>query len=80
MLRDTGTAIYIVIPEGDADRYSSFITTFIGPAMTILRTLPVTADTVPALFVFDEGGNIPIHGLKEMLGVGRGRKVGVVLA
>ncbi|MGH9762801.1 MAG: type IV secretory system conjugative DNA transfer family protein, partial [Blastocatellia bacterium] len=80
MLRDTGTAIYVVIPEGDADRYSSFITTFFGLAMTILRTLPVTAETVPALFVFDEAGNIPIHGLKEMLGVGRGRKVGVVLA
>jgi len=30
--------------------------------------------------MFDEAGNIPIHGLKEMLGVGRGRKVAVVLA
>jgi type IV secretory pathway TraG/TraD family ATPase VirD4 len=80
MLRNRSTAIYVVIPEGDADRYSALITTFFGLAMTVLRTLPVTPDTVPALFVFDEAGNIPIHGLKEMLGVGRGRKVGVVLA
>ena len=70
----------MVIPEGDADRYSSFLTTFFGLAMTVLRTLHVDKDTVPALFVFDEAGNIPIHGLKEMLGVGRGRKVAVVLA
>ena len=80
MLRHAGTAIYVVIPEGDAERYGSFLTTFFGLAMTILRTLEVTDYTVPALFVFDEAGNIPIHGLKEMLGVGRGRKVGVALA
>ena len=80
MLRNPGTAIYVVIPEGDAERYSVFLTVFFGLAMTVLRTLRVTAETVPALFVFDEAGNIPIHGLKEMLGVGRGRKVGVVLA
>ncbi|MEK6409615.1 MAG: type IV secretory system conjugative DNA transfer family protein [Acidobacteriota bacterium] len=80
MLRNPSTAIYVVIPEGDADRYASFLTTFFGLAMTVLRTLPVASDTVPALFVFDEAGNIPIHGLKEMLGVGRGRKVGLVLA
>lgn len=80
MLRNPSTAIYVVIPEGDADRYASFLTTFFGLAMTVLRTLPVTPETVPALFVFDEAGNIPIHGLKEMLGVGRGRKVGLVLA
>jgi type IV secretion system protein VirD4 len=80
MLRNPGTAIYVVIPEGDADRYSAFLTTFFGLAMTVLRTVKVTAQTVPTLFMFDEAGNIPIHGLKEMLGVGRGRKVAVVLA
>jgi type IV secretion system protein VirD4 len=80
MLRNPSTAIYVVIPEGDAERYGIFLTVFFGLAMTVLRTLRVTAETVPALFVFDEAGNIPIHGLKEMLGVGRGRKVGVVLA
>src|SRR5262249_49456901 len=80
MLRNPGTAIYGVIPEGDADRYSAFLTTFFGLAMTGLRTVKVTAQTVPTLFMFDEAGNIPIHGVKEMLGVGRGRKVGVVLA
>ena len=80
MLRNPGTGIYVVIPEGDAERYSAFLTTFFGIAMSVLRTVSVTAQTVPALFVFDEAGNIPIHGLKEMLGVGRGRKVAVVLA
>ena len=80
LLRDPGTAIYVVIPEGDAERYSSFLTTFFGLAMTVLRTSPIESDTVPALFVFDEAGNLPIHGLREMLGVGRGRRVGIVLA
>jgi type IV secretion system protein VirD4 len=80
LLRNPGTAIYVVIPEGDADRYSAFLTTFFGLAMTVLRTVKVTTQTVPTLFMFDEAGNIPIHGLKEMLGVGRGRKVAVVLA
>jgi type IV secretion system protein VirD4 len=80
LLRSPGTGIYVVIPEGDAERYSAFLTTFFGIAMSVLRTVSVTAQTVPALFVFDEAGNIPIHGLKEMLGVGRGRKVAVVLA
>ena len=80
MLRNPSTAIYVVIPEGDADRYSAFLTTFFGLAMSVLRTLPVTPQTVPALFMFDEAGNIPVHGLREMLGVGRGRKVAVALA
>lgn len=79
MLRNPGTAIYVVIPEGDASRYSTFLATFFGLAMSTLRKLPVNQNTPPALFVFDEAGNIPIHGLKEMLGVGRGRKVGIVL-
>lgn len=80
MLRHRSTAIYVVIPEGDAERYSAFLTTFFGLAMSVLRTIQVTDDTIPALFVFDEAGNIPIHGLKEMLGVGRGRKCAVALA
>jgi type IV secretory pathway TraG/TraD family ATPase VirD4 len=80
MLRHPSTAIYVVIPEGDAERYGAFLTTFFGLAMSVLRTIQVTAESVPALFLFDEAGNIPIHGLREMLGVGRGRKVAVVLA
>lgn len=79
MLRTPGTAIYVVIPEGDASRYNTFLATFFGLAMNTLRRLPVDDTTTPVLFVFDEAGNIPIHGLKEMLGVGRGRKVGLVL-
>jgi type IV secretory pathway TraG/TraD family ATPase VirD4 len=79
MLREPGSAIYVVVPEGDASRYSTFLATFFGLAMNTLRKLPVERDTPPALFVFDEAGNIPIHGLKEMLGVGRGRRVGLVL-
>lgn len=79
MLRDPGTAIYVVIPEGDASRYSTFLATFFGLAMETLRKTTVHDGSIPCLFVFDEAGNIPIHGLKEMLGVGRGRKVGLVL-
>jgi type IV secretory pathway TraG/TraD family ATPase VirD4 len=79
MLRSPGTAIYVVVPEGDASRYATFLATFFGLAMDSLRKAPVGADAAPSLFMFDEAGNIPIHGLKEMLGVGRGRKVSIVL-
>jgi type IV secretory pathway TraG/TraD family ATPase VirD4 len=79
LLRDRRTAIYVVVPEGDASRYATVLATFFGMAMAVLRKVEVDEDTIPVLFIFDEAGNIPIHGLKEMLGVGRGRKVGIML-
>src|SRR4029453_8630834 len=38
-----------------------------------------TEKAVPALVAVDEAGNIPLHNLSEALGVGRGRRCGIVL-
>ena len=78
-LRRSGTAIYVCIAEGDASRYKTVLATFFGLASSALRKSNLGPQDVPVLFVFDEAGNIPIHSLKEMLGVGRGRKIGLVL-
>jgi len=78
-LRRPGTAIYVCIAEGDASRYKTVLATFFGLASSTLRKSNLGPKDAPVLFVFDEAGNIPIHSLKEMLGVGRGRKIGLVL-
>ena len=78
-LRRSGTAIYVCIAEGDASRYKTVLATFFGLASSALRKSNLGPKDAPVLFVFDEAGNIPIHSLKEMLGVGRGRKIGLVL-
>lgn len=79
-LRQPGTAVYIVIPEGDATRYKPVLTTFIGHVVTFLRRDGyVPGKGAPVLFVLDEAGNVPIVGLKELVGVGRGRGIGFYL-
>jgi|GEM_PF-1751123 len=78
-LRTAGTAIYVVVPEGSASRYRTVLATLFGMASSMLRKHELQPEDAPVLFIFDEAGNIPIHGLAEMLGVGRGRQVGVML-
>jgi type IV secretory pathway TraG/TraD family ATPase VirD4 len=78
-LQKAGTAIYIVIPEGDASRYRAVLSTFIGQAVTELRNESSAQDSAPVLFVLDEAANVPLTGLKELAGVGRGRKMGLCL-
>jgi MoxR-like ATPase len=78
-LRRPRTAIYVVVPEGDAMRYKVVVATLFGLAASHLRKEELTPDPAPALFNFDEAGNIFIHGLSELLGVGRGRRICVAL-
>lgn len=78
-LRRGRTAIYVVVPEGDATRYRVVLATLFGLAASHLRKGELTDDSAPVLFNFDEAGNIFIHGLNELLGVGRGRKMAVAL-
>lgn len=78
-LRRTRTAIYVVVPEGDAARYKVVLATLFGLAASHLRKGDITIESAPVLFNFDEAGNIFIHGLNELLGVGRGRKMAVAL-
>jgi type IV secretory pathway TraG/TraD family ATPase VirD4 len=78
-LRRPRTAIYVVVPEGDAARYKVVLATLFGLAASQLRKDELTEESAPVLFNFDEAGNIFIHGLNELLGVGRGRMMCVAL-
>jgi hypothetical protein len=78
-LRRPRTAIYVVVPEGDALRYKVVLASLFGLAASHLRKEELAPDSAPALFNFDEAGNIFIHGLSELLGVGRGRRICVAL-
>lgn len=78
-LRAPGTAIFVVIPEGAASRYKIPLGTFLGQAVEHLRAGEVTDDTTPVMFVVDEAAHVPVVNLKELPGVGRGRRFGVML-
>ncbi len=78
-LRQPRTAIYVVVPEGDAARYKVVLATLFGLAASHLRKGELNDKSAPVLFNFDEAGNIFIHGLNELLGVGRGRLMSIAL-
>lgn len=78
-LRERGTVIYIVVGEGDASRYKNVLATFIGQAVNELRIEEHETEVAPVAFVLDEAANVPLVGLKEIAGVGRGRKIGLIL-
>lgn len=74
-LRQTGTAIFVVVPEGDAERYKRVLSTLIGLVNDCLRNGELSDASAPVLFNLDEIGNIHIPDLPAALGVGRGRKM-----
>jgi hypothetical protein len=78
-LRRARTAVYVVVPEGDAARYRVVLATLFGLTASHLRKGELNDESAPVLFNFDEAGNIFIHGLNELLGVGRGRRMAVAL-
>lgn len=80
-LRSPGTAIYIVVQEGEAATYSVVLSTLLGLANSVLRKTKILGQSqiTPVICFCEEAGNLPIHGLQEMLGVGRGRRIGIVL-
>ena len=78
-LRERGTVIYIVVGEGDASRYKNVLATFIGQAVNELRIDAPETEVAPVAFVLDEAANVPLVGLKEIAGVGRGRAIGLIL-
>jgi type IV secretory pathway TraG/TraD family ATPase VirD4 len=75
MLRTPGTAIFVVVPEGDAERYKRVLTTFFGLANECLRNGRLDNSSAPVLFNLDEIGNIHIPDLPAALGIGRGRRM-----
>ena len=78
-LRDPGTAIYVIVPEGDATRYRIVLSILFGLVASVVRKTSDDPRASPVLMALDEAGNIPIHNLSEQLGVGRGRRCGIVL-
>src|SRR5262245_58271371 len=78
-LRKPGTGIYVIVPEGDATRYRIVLSILFGLAASITRKTSQDEDGAPVLLALDEAGNIPLHNLSEALGVGRGRRCGIVL-
>ncbi len=74
-LRKPGTAIFLIVPEGDAERYKRILSTFIGLVNDCLRNGELNETSAPVLFNLDEIGNIHIPDLPAALGVGRGRKM-----
>jgi type IV secretory pathway TraG/TraD family ATPase VirD4 len=78
-LRDPGTGVYVIIPEGDATRYRIVLSILFGLAASITRKTSDNENGAPVLLALDEAGNIPLHNLSEALGVGRGRRCGIVL-
>jgi type IV secretory system conjugative DNA transfer VirD4/TraG family protein len=78
-LRDPGTGIYVIVPEGDATRYRIVLSILFGLAASITRKTSNDEKGAPVLLALDEAGNIPLHNLSESLGVGRGRRCGIVL-
>jgi type IV secretory pathway TraG/TraD family ATPase VirD4 len=78
-LRRPGTGIYVVVPEGDATRYRIALSILFGLAASVVRKTSNDERGAPVLLALDEAGNIPLHNLAEALGVGRGRRCGIVL-
>lgn len=84
-LREPGTAIYIVIPEGAATRYKSVLSTFVGQGVLHLRDSDDRKSNqngeprTPVMFLIDEAYNIPVAEIKSVSGVGRERGIGLCL-
>ena len=78
-LRKPSTGIYVVVPEGDANRYRIVLSILFGLAASVTRKTGDDEGSAPVLLALDEAGNIPLHNLSEALGVGRGRRCGLVL-
>jgi type IV secretory pathway TraG/TraD family ATPase VirD4 len=74
-LRRPGTAIYVVVPEGEASRLETVVATFFANALDELRVSGDDPAAAYTMLLLDEAGNVPLRGLSEGVGVGRGRKI-----
>lgn len=74
-LRRKGTAIFVVVPEGEASRLSNVVATLFAMATDVLRETGDDPEACYSLVMLDEAGNVPLRGLSEGVGVGRGRKM-----
>ncbi|MGE3384952.1 MAG: type IV secretory system conjugative DNA transfer family protein [Pyrinomonadaceae bacterium] len=79
MLRDPGTAIYLVVSEGAADMYKELVSTFLGQAVMEMRLDGVNEPEHPCFVLIDEAYQLNVAEVKRISGIGRGRGVGLGL-
>ena len=79
-LREKGTAVYIVVPEGATEVYKELLATFFGQAIFELRTDGSQDPEFPCLVLIDEARELDVAEVRRVAGIGRGRGIGMALS
>ena len=79
-LRQPGTAVFIVVPEGATEVYKEFLATFFGQAIFELRLDNTRKPEHPCLVLIDEARELDVAEVRRIAGIGRGRGIGMALS
>lgn len=79
-LRQPGTAVFIVVPEGATEVYKEFLATFFGQAIFELRLDNTREPEHPCLVLIDEARELDVAEVRRIAGIGRGRGIGMALS
>jgi type IV secretory pathway TraG/TraD family ATPase VirD4 len=79
-LREPGTAVFIVVPEGATEVYKEFLATFFGQAIFELRLDNTREPESPCLVLIDEARELDVAEVRRIAGIGRGRGIGMALS